>query len=119
LDKSIKDEQYLTSKEAISLSMNYLQFRENSDNEYNFVCDFDNCNKKFSTKGNLTTHLFMHTGNKKFKCNFDGCNKSYTNQSRMVTHFRTHVIINLIINRLGRGHLYARSAEKNLMKKAI
>ncbi len=58
-----------------------------------FSCEFSNCGKKFTTKGNLKTHQNKHLGLLAFKCSFSGCEKSFSDDCRLRTHMRTHVNI--------------------------
>jgi uncharacterized Zn-finger protein len=53
-------------------------------------CTYENCNKVFSTKGNLKAHELLHQ-ERNFTCNFEGCGKSYVNERRLEVHSRTHV----------------------------
>jgi hypothetical protein len=54
-----------------------------------FRCE--NCEKSFSTKGNLKAHSFIHRDHKPFKCAFENCLKRYINECRLKVHERTHV----------------------------
>jgi hypothetical protein len=45
----------------------------------NFVCNFEDCGKKYLLEENLTKHKKTHFPIKKlFKCDFPGCPKSFT-----------------------------------------
>jgi len=46
-----------------------------------FVCPFENCRKAFYEKGNLKTHLRLHTGEKPYYCTAKDCEKSFARVS--------------------------------------
>jgi len=46
------------------------------------------CNKSFSLKGTLKTHIWIHTKNKPYKCLI--CNKSFSQASTLITHKVIH-----------------------------
>ncbi|WP_230459797.1 C2H2-type zinc finger protein, partial [Sansalvadorimonas verongulae] len=41
-----------------------------------FVCDFNECNKRFARSSALTRHKRVHTGDRPFACDQDGCHKA-------------------------------------------
>eukprot|EP00300_Choanocystis_sp_HF-7_P010040 c16758_g1_i1.p1 GENE.c16758_g1_i1~~c16758_g1_i1.p1 ORF type:complete len:540 (+),score=107.13 c16758_g1_i1:244-1620(+) len=55
-----------------------------------FVCEFDGCDKRFSSSNGLKYHKRTHTGEKLYVCQFDGCNKYYTTSSNLKEHTRVH-----------------------------
>lgn len=54
-----------------------------------FKCPFEECRREFTTSGNLKSHLSIHTGQKAFKCT--ECHKQYYLAYRLKIHMRTHV----------------------------
>jgi len=55
-----------------------------------FQCTFDGCNRTYKTKGNLKTHLKVHSGQFSFYCDFQGCEKGFVSAYSFKVHYRHH-----------------------------
>ena len=49
-----------------------------------FICTI--CNKAFTTRFSLKTHMVIHTDLKPFECPYEGCNKCFRTKSTLNTH---------------------------------
>lgn len=60
--------------------------KNNIEKDKPFKCTFKGCDKHFKTKGNLWTHLKIHSNDRPFKCNFEECKYSTKNKSNLKHH---------------------------------
>lgn len=54
-----------------------------------FKCE--DCNKIFSSKGNLKTHEKLHDDERPFKCDFQGCGKAFRSNESLRRHRLSHM----------------------------
>ncbi len=55
-----------------------------------FECEYDGCDRKYTSKGNLKTHLKYHEGKFNYQCDFDDCDKAFLTSYRLKVHRRVH-----------------------------
>lgn len=81
-----------SSSSAISMKINSSDsgfansLKSNCNNGKSFKCQI--CNRDFTQKGNLKTHLMTHSGERPYEC--QTCGKNFTQKGNLDTHVKIH-----------------------------
>ncbi|CAG2175865.1 unnamed protein product [Oppiella nova] len=58
-----------------------------------YICDWQNCGKRFRKKPHLDTHKNIHTG-RRFPCDWPNCGKSFVRKYNLIEHRKLHSSVN-------------------------
>ena len=65
-------------------------FQSQNSDEKLFECVYDGCYRKYTSKGNLKTHMKVHEGKFNYQCDFEDCEKAFLTSYRLKVHRRVH-----------------------------
>ena len=58
--------------------------------EKRYECSYDGCDRKYTSMGNLKTHMKVHEGKFGHQCDYDGCDKAFLSSYSLKVHRRVH-----------------------------
>ncbi|XP_054164862.1 zinc finger protein 382-like [Oppia nitens] len=58
-----------------------------------YICDWQNCGKRFRKKPHLDIHKNVHTG-RRFPCDWPNCGKSFVRKYNLIEHRKLHSSVN-------------------------
>ncbi|CAG2172830.1 unnamed protein product [Oppiella nova] len=58
-----------------------------------YICEWDNCGKRFRSRPHLDAHKNIHTG-RRFPCDWPNCGKSFMRKYNLVEHTKLHSSVN-------------------------
>ncbi|VVC99879.1 unnamed protein product [Leptidea sinapis] len=64
--------------------------RKVEDSNARYKCEYDGCERTYSTVGNLRTHMKTHKGEYRFVCPMQSCKKAFLTSYSLKIHVRAH-----------------------------
>jgi uncharacterized Zn-finger protein len=55
-----------------------------------FKCEIEDCGKSFNEKGNLKTHMRIHTNERPYKCTVEKCSSAFKTKGHLNDHMKIH-----------------------------